>query len=415
MQLEPKRPALKDALHTAALALLMVPSAASAQSEPTDHYDFTTLLYAEQGRTQVVEPLVRFTRLLDGGQSFSVQVGLDVMTGASPTGAVPSGRIQTRTSASGRIITTTGDEIPTAPFNDQRFVLDTDWVRPWGRFVSSTLSGHYSREQDYESFGASGKLSTDVWNRRFTLTLGSGVNHDSVFPIGGTPEGLSPGLIISHDPNPKDVSNILFGVSHVMNRRWVAGIDASRTIEKGYLTEPYKVLSVLDEDGYPLSELTEKRPDTRTRSSLFFSSVYHLTNDILYGSYRYYWDDWDVRSHTIDLKYRHPFADEFYVEPTLRLYTQSAASFYTAALQQGAPLPEFASSDYRLGDMRTVTIGATIGWHPWNSAGTYTIRAQYIQFAGNSSPPGAIGIQENFDLVPPVNTIAVVFGYSFDK
>ncbi|MGA7616351.1 MAG: DUF3570 domain-containing protein [Thermoanaerobaculia bacterium] len=414
MQLEAKRPKIRDVLHTAALALLIVPTAAKAQSDPGDRIDFTSLLYGEQGRTQVVEPLVRFTHFMDGGQSLFAELGVDVITGASPTGAVPSGQIQTHTSPSGRVITSPAGQIPTSPFSDRRFGLDLGWQKPWGRFVTSNLGGHFSREKDYQSLGINGKISTDVWRRLFTVTVGGGINRDTVFPIGGTVEGLSPGLVISHDKNRKNVSDVLFGVSHIMSRRWMLGVDASRTWENGYLTEPYKVLSVMNQSGVPVSQLNEARPSTRDRSSLLFSSVYHFTNDILYSSYRYYWDNWDLRSHTLDLKYRHPISDDTYIEPLFRYYTQSAASFYTAGLVQGAPLPQFASADYRLGDLQTITIGATIGYHPEESPGEWTLRAQYIQYAGNSSPPGAIGIQENFDLVPPVNTYAFSIGYSFN-
>src|ERR1700720_2196401 len=81
---------LREMLHTAALGLLLVPATAKA-GDPTDRVDVTSLLYGEQGRTQVVEPVVRFTHLWADGQSVSAQLGIDVITGASPTGALPSG------------------------------------------------------------------------------------------------------------------------------------------------------------------------------------------------------------------------------------------------------------------------------------------------------------------------------------
>ena len=268
--------------------------------------DVTSLLYGEQGRTQVVEPLVRFTHLMGDGESLSAQIGIDIITGASPSGALPSGVVQTHTSASGRTITDPAGEIPLAPFHDHRLALEADWQKPLSRFVTSNLGGHYSREKDYQSLGADGKISIDVLRRLFTLTLGGGVSHDTVFPVGGTPLGLSDGSVVQSGSNAKDVSNVLLGVSRVLNRRWVVAINGTRTSERGYLTEPYKVISIMDaETGMPIAELTDKRPSTRARSSILFSSVYHLTDDVLHTSYRYYWDSWNVRSHTFDIKYRH--------------------------------------------------------------------------------------------------------------
>jgi hypothetical protein len=252
-------------------------------------------------------------------------------------------------------------------------------------------------------------------NRLLTVTLGGGVSHDSVFPVGGTPEGLSDGTIVRTGSNAKNVTNVLLGASRVLTRRWLVALNGTQTYERGYLTEPYKLISIMGHvNGSPVGELTDKRPSTRNRTSLLFSSVYHLTDDVAYTSYRYYRDTWDVRSHTVDLKYRHDLGDESYIEPLLRYYQQSAANFFTIGIPEGAPLPDFATSDYRLGALRTITIGATYGFRPEFVAGEITIRGQYVRQAGNSSPPNAVGIQRGFDLSPPVNIVAFVLGYSFD-
>jgi hypothetical protein len=417
VQLDPaKAPSpLRDALHTAALALLLIPATAKAQSDATDRVDFTSMIYGEQSRTQVIEPIVRFTHRFQDGQSISAQLGIDVITGASPTGALPSGSVQTRTSASGRVITSPAGQIPLAPFRDRRVALDGEWQKPFGRFVTPTLGGHFSREKDYQSVGVNAKISTDLMRRLLTVTVGGGVSHDTVFPVGGTPAGLSDGTIVHSGSNSKDVSTVLLGASRILSRRWMVAVNGTRILERGYLTEPYKVLSIMNRvTGQPLGQLTDKRPSTRNRSSILLSSVYHLSDDVLYTSYRYYWDTWSVRSHTIDLKYRHDLGGDTYVEPLVRYYQQTAAGFFTPGLTQGAPLPDYATSDYRLGALRTITVGATFGFHPEEIPGEWTIRAQYMRQAGDSSPPSAIGIQRRLDLSPPMNIVAVVVGYSFD-
>jgi hypothetical protein len=417
VQLEPAKPpstSVRDALHTAALALLLIPATAKAQSVPTDRVDFTSLFYGEQSRTAVIEPIVRFTHFLPDGQSFSAQLGLDVITGASPSGALPSGTVQTRTSASGRVITSPAGQIPLAPFKDHRLELESEWHKPLGRFVSSNLGGHFSREKDYQSLGVNAKISTDLMRRLLTVTVGGGVSHDTVFPVGGTPIGLSDGAVVRSGSNAKNVSNVLLGVSRILNRQWMVAVNGTETLERGYLTEPYKVISIMSHvNGTPIGELTDKRPSTRNRSSVLFSSVYHLNDDVLYTSYRYYWDTWSVRSHTIDLKYRYDLGDDTYVEPLVRYYQQTAASFFTVGLIQEAPLPDFATSDYRLGALRTVTVGGTFGYRSDEIPGEWTIRAQYMRQSGNSSPPNTIGIQRNFDLSPPISIFSVVLGYSF--
>jgi hypothetical protein len=335
------------------------------------------------------------------------------MTGASPTGAAPSGRIQTTTTASGSVRTLPAGVIPLAPFRDRRAALDLQWDRPIGALLTSTVATHVSRERDYQSLGLSGKLSLDVLHRLATLTAGGGINEDSVLPVGGTPVGLSQnGERLDTGSNPKRVRTALVGLSRILTRRWMVSVDGSRTIERGYLTEPYKVVSVVDATGLPVSEMTEKRPDERNRSDVLANSVYHLTRDVLYTSYRYYWDDWGIRSHTVDLRYRRELPDDRYIQPHVRFYTQTPARFFTNELIKNAPLPAFASADYRLGPLRTVTVGATYGFHITDYPGEFAVRGEYMVQWGDGHPGDAVGVQRGYDLSPPLNIGSLMITYS---
>src|SRR5262249_45955079 len=139
--------------------------------------------------------------------------------------------------------------------------------------------------------------------------------------------------------NPKHVKTGLVGVSQVLSRRWLVGASASLSREDGYLTDPYKTLSVVDPtSGVPVGQISERRPDTRERKSVQGDSVYHFTSDIFYLSYRRYWDDWGIKSHTIDARYRFPTSESSFFEPHARVYTQTAADFYRFGLVDGAPL-----------------------------------------------------------------------------
>jgi hypothetical protein len=418
MQLTPagRTTALRARLGAAACLLLAsgMPAATRADSGATTQLDATALLYGEQNRANVVEPTARITRRFADGQSLSAQFGFDVITGASPTGAAPSGQVQTTTSASGNVTTVAAGSVPLNAFKDSRYAGDLEWQKPFLRSFLSTLGGHVSREKDYQSLGASGKLSVDLLQRRTTLTAGGGVNRDRVFPVGGIFLGLSDGSTpFGSASAAKDVSTVMLGLSQVVTRRWLVGLNATRTFERGFLTEPYKVLSVVDPvTGVPSGQLTEKRPSTRDRRSLLASSTYHLAEDVLYLSYRDYRDDWQVRSHTLDGRYRHELGNDSYLEPHLRYYTQTAAGFYRIGLLGGEPLPEYATADYRLGAMRSVTVGATYGFRLPGRPGEWSVRAEYIGQSGNGHPNEAVGIQREFDLFPTVGIGSLLVGYS---
>jgi len=427
MQLEgATRPrSLRGRLGAAACMLLAAGSPAAANAgaatdsttaAPAWQFDGSALVYGEQSRTNVIEPVGRITRLLPNGQTLSAQFALDVMSGASPSGALPSGlaTVHTTTSSSGNTSTSTSiGQMPTSHFGDLRGALDLGWQVPVLAWIVPSLGVHASREKDYQSLGVNGKLSVDLMHRLTTVTVGGGVNRDGVFPKGGTPVPLdSTAAVLTNDSQDKRVVTTLLGVSRVLTRRWMVGVNLSRTFETGYLTEPYKVVSVLDPAGYTVGQFSENRPKSRSREDVLVSSVYHFTGDVLYLSYRHYWDDWGVRSETVDLKYRRDFAEQFFVQPHLRLYEQTAADFFRFAVDQGTPVPRFMSADERLGALRTATVGVTYGFHVPNYPGEFTARAEYIRQWGSGHPEDVVGIQRTFDVFPGVNIGSLLVGYS---
>ena len=418
--------ALRSRLSAAACMLMAAgaPAAAQAQAAPaaaSTQLDISTLLYGEKDRANVAEPIARVTRLFANGQSLSAQVGIDVITGASPTGALPSGALQTVTTPSGKTVQLSANQIPTKSFKDIRRSFDADWTVPVG-LVSATVGGHYSREKDYESFGENAKVAIDLFHHRTTLTGGAGRNQDTVFPVGGTPVGLSDGSQpLGTGRNDKHVTTALAGVTQVLTRRWLMSVNGSRTLERGFLTEPYKVISLKDPvTNAAVSQLTDNRPSSRDRDNVVVNSVYHLKKDVLYLSYRYYWDDWKVKSNTYDLRYRDDLGEGTFLEPHLRYYAQSAADFFRFSLINGKPLPRYATSDMRLGKLQSMTAGVTLGFQPVGSRGEWTIRAEYIRQHLSDQPQvvRAGGGEEDgpglTDMFPALNIGSLVIGYSIN-
>jgi hypothetical protein len=426
----------------AAGAQAVAPAAARAEApaaSPGWQLDTSLLLYDEREQARVLEPVARISRLFGNGHRVSAQLGFDAITGASPSGALPSGQIQTTTTPSGNVAVTQAGKVPMTPFRDDRYLADASWEAPLSRTLRSTLGFHFSGEKDYRSIGATTTVSIDLMERLTTVTAGAGYNHDSVFPSGGTRAGLADSIaIVSNDPNPKNVTTGMLGVSRVLSRRWLVGVTGSIASEEGYLTEPYKVVSLVDATTGDVSgQVTEKRPGSRMRASVLANSVYHLSRDILYLSYRYYGDDWDVRSHTADARYRFEFSDTRFLQPHVRYYRQTAARFYAQGLDAAAPLPDYASSDYRLGPLRTATVGLTYGFGIHGLPGTLSVRAEYVrqwlagagggesEGPGDDDPPGGDDVRAGpspdaaFASIlaarghlPPVHIGSLLVGYS---
>ncbi len=155
---------------------------------------------------------------------------------------------------------------------------------------------------------------------------------------------------------PKKQQGYALGWTWILDERNLFDVSASLMKQSGYLDDPYKIVPV----GTPpaLVEMPEHRPDTRQRWAVFGKyGHYYLWGGALKATYRYYWDDWSVKAHTLEVVYDHRLNEEWLVSPTVRLYTQSAAKFWgnTFAAPQ-----EFMSSDYRLAAFSSILGGLSV-------------------------------------------------------
>ena len=425
MQLKPPK-SIRGKLALATCSMLTgVPQGAdAADADSPWEVDTAVLYYSEKDRVDVFEPVVRLRKEIDDDEFVSVRLVYDSLTGSSANGAIPTGQPQTFTTPSGASTYTTGpNETPLDPtFKDTRVAVSGEWETPLGERTRGIFSAHTSNEYDYTSMGAAAVLSRDYNMRNTTLTLGASYNSDEVDPVGGIPVGLTnmpqfPAVKATEgQSDDKTVSELLLGVTQVVSRRTLMQLNYSFGSDSGYLTDPYKLLSVVDGTSGELnSDLNnqyryEKRPDARDRHAVFWKTVHQLKEDVIHVSYRYYWDDWDINSHTLDFRYRHELGSQHYLEPHLRYYTQTEAEFYRHSLIAGENV-EYATADYRLGEMTTTTVGLKYGF-PTGKNGEFGVRAEYMVQSGDSTPSDAIGVQRQQDLFPDVEAVIFQINYS---
>lgn len=362
-------------LLTAATSSLLAGTAQHglAATQEANQVDSAFLYYSEKDRVTVLEPVVKLRREVGDDEFLGVQLVFDSMSGASPNGAAPTDSPQTFTSPSGETTyTTPANETPLDPaFHDTRGALSVDWETPLSKKLKAVFGANYSQELDYASLGMDANLAWDFNQRNTTLATGFSLSHDQISPNGGAPIGLSvvptstdQKKSTAGDIKSKDIQELLLGVTQVIGPKTLVQINYTLSNETGYLNEPYKLLSVMDNNGQLRSTdpyLFEKRPSNRQRQALYFKGLHQFGEDVLQFSYRYYKDDWGVISHTYNLHYRYEIADgRHYLQPHVRYYKQGKADFYYYSLQDGA-IPSYASADYRLGEMSTTTIGVKYG------------------------------------------------------
>jgi hypothetical protein len=440
MQLKNKsrtRSAIRDIgtpLAAATCALLGQAAPGEAQAQKIDapwDVDTSLLIYSESdGRVEDLSLNAIARKELREDRFLNLTLALDTLTGASPSGAVPSSVVQTFTRPSGNAQYTIapGSAPLDDTFQDTRTAISASWELPVTRLALLNVGASLSDEYDYTHFGVDAKLARDFNNRNTTLSFGLALASDTIDPVGGSPVPLAPMLGLSDLANKrgdqsKDVTDFLIGVTQVLNRKTVLQVNYSLSNSDGYQTDPYKVLSVVDPvTGIPvagpagsglLRYLYESRPDSREKQSLYGLIKRDIGGNVLEASLRYMTDDWGVDSETVDLRYRFNFGSGSYLQPHVRFYTQTAADFYRTVLFSGAPLPSFASADYRLGEFDGITYGVKYGHE--TSKGEWSARVEWYQQTGDPDPSARVGVLRNLDLYPDLNALIAQFSYRFGK
>lgn len=380
--------AIGSSLAVATCALLgpgTAPDAIAQELEPWE-IDTAALYYGESdGRVKDFSISAHASKEIREEQFLSLTATVDTLTGASPTGAVPNPAAQTFTRPSGNdSITVLAGELPLDDtFKDTRTALSANWERPIARLSKLNLGVSFSDEFDYTHTGVNASVARDFNNRNTTVSFGAAVAADTWNPLGGIPLAFNPmrevgnwssklGGTGDRTEQDKDVTDLLFGVTQVIDRESIIQFNYSLSKSDGYLTDPFKLLSVVDPTtGLALAGpagsgmnlyLYENRPSEREKESFYTLYKRNLSGNVFDISYRYMTDDWDIDSHTVDLHYRFHLGDNGkYLQPHVRFYSQTAASFYRTVLFDGDPLPAVASADYRLGEFDAVTIGFEYG------------------------------------------------------
>ncbi len=427
------RPALRAALAAACGAL----GVAGAPAQATEVH--TGLLgYTEPGRVSALELVADAKHAFADEKVASFRFVYDVLSGPSANGGVPAATAQTFTSPSGRgsYVTEAGQTPLDGSFRDTRLAGSAGLTVPWGRLTSAAFGLYASGEHDYTSLGANASLTREFNRKNTAVTLRVARFEDTIDPEGGAPDPLAAMLPATGggdddklaadkdddggggDSRDKSVTDLGLSVTQVLDRSTLLSLAYTNSRVAGYQTDPYKLLTVVDPvSGAPRATdayLFESRPDSRLKHALAAELRRHLGRDVMTLSYRYFDDDWGVTSHTGELNYRLNFADGQYLQPNVRRYHQTAADFYRRWLVDGQALPQYASADYRLGDMTAMTYGLKYG-RTLRGGNELSLRVEYYVQSGESHPTSAVGDLRDFDLFPTVDAWIVNVGYTFGK
>jgi hypothetical protein len=315
--------AATDSLRAGLALLLLVAGPLAAGVLPEDRADALYHFY-DGGGVQIDGPSVLVRKQL--GQSYS---------------AYGNYYVDTVSSASIDVVTTA------SPYDEQRVekTIGMDYLR------GDTLMGisfTNSDENDYTADSINLGISQEVFGGMTTVSLGYGLGSDEVRRNG---DELFQDSV--------DRQNYRLGISQVVTRNLLMGLNFETITDEGYLNNPYRSVRYVDPDsGSGYSYQPEVYPRTRTSNAVALRARYFLPyRAAVHGEYRYFTDDWDIRAHTAEIGYTHP-RGAWSLDLRYRFYSQSAADFYSDLfpffdaqnfLARDKELSSFSSNTLRFG------------------------------------------------------------------
>jgi Protein of unknown function (DUF3570) len=412
-----------------AVTAALVGGATPADSAGIGQSETSLLTYSEHDRVHAKEAMFSVTKLLRNNYTLNWRLTYDGLTGASPTGGSPSKQAQTvtRPSGGGRVIVPAGELPIDNSFRETRFALDAGLSRPLNDRTTARGGFHISSEHDYRSLGLSGGLSRDFDNARTTMGIDFSISRDLNSPLGGVPTPFDSttapaetqnGRRITNGNRQKKVYTSVFTLTRILTPTAISRITYAVDYASGYLTDPYKIISVVQpsdsaDPGEPVHDLYERRPNSRLGNAVSVDLrkyVFGMTSEM---DYRYFWDDWGVRSHTVYFSLKRDMKRRGALQPNVRLYRQSRSNFSRPFLIQGLELPTYASSDYRLAAFDALTYGLTYSV-PTSPSSRLTLSAERYVQQGDNSPPESFGPLLAFKLFPNLKVLMLRVGLTHE-
>lgn len=361
----------------AALSLPVLALPVRAGAAEVGEVGFALLGYKERNLIKISEPILWARAELGEHWTLSASALVDIITGASP---------ELVSNASGEPVRT----ITGASISDRRTAGDVKLTRRLGPLALSATR-YVSNEEDYRSRAFGLEAACELEGKLTTLTAGYGKSSDRIRDV--------------DDPlldERRDTREYLLGVTRVLSPTALVQSSVQLSRGRGWFNDPYKrTLTFFPGESLPVL-LDDRRPAHRDSTAWLTRYRHHVPGrGTLQADYRFYRDDWGIRSHTIEGAWEHVLSQAWSLRPSLRYYTQSAADFYGRAATR--PPPEVLSSDQRLAAFGGLSPSLRAIWR--GDTVTVELTAGYYYNAANLRPGGG---SEGFERLRAVFGVASV-------
>jgi hypothetical protein len=312
------------------------------QDTPEESLEIDMNGYFDNFGVNVVYPSINMSKNLTSTTSIHAKYLIDVVTAASMRSHFDS--VKSTTSLKNNLDAYTsatpkksggGDNYPDEVRHE--FVVG---LSHFFDEISFSLSNIFSIEHDYTSETVAGNLSIPFALKNSIIQVAFVKRWDWIYPQ------------IRSWKERKNVYEFTLGFTQVISTDLIAQAEAYYSYSNGLLIDPYQVVTIMDTAKYLFSLYEPIYPNKRNRYAGSIRANYLVgENSALKVGYRFYIDDWNIKSHTIDIGFQQMFFDEkMIVGGNLRSYFQTKAFFFKPRYYA---VDEYMSVDSKLNAQRS--------------------------------------------------------------
>ncbi len=274
-------------------------------------------------------------------------------------------------------------------------------------FDRTTYSLGYttSDENDYQAKTYTLGVSQSFFGDLTTLSFGFSFGQDVV----GQNEKGTPRPDFHLDKQQRSYS---LNVSQILTKNLITELSVESSTsacvnvlkDDTCLNNPYRQYSYLDTGSGLRGAAKEQYPLTQNSDALGLRAIYHLPySAAVRADVRRYTDSWGVSANNAELRYIHDFKKDLLLELKYRVYSQTAADFYSDMFPY-KDVQNFMARDKELSPFTSQTLGVGLTYKfPWiipgiekSTANLYWDHVQidyddfrdYANFAGAKLPAG---------------------------
>ncbi|MEQ3664393.1 DUF3570 domain-containing protein [Olleya sp.] len=267
------------------------------------------------------------------------------------------------------------------------------------------------------TIGVSAKVYLDTWNpvypielRSFednnrNLTQGLFSNLNIIDQNGNTSLEYNPVNYKSIQDKGRNTYSLSLSFSQILSKNAQFSVFLDLVNQQGWLANPLQRVYFSDVDNYyvgnaasipnytssgntdvfQLADDIERLPDSRIKIPVGFRFNYYLNEVFTVRTYyRYYFDDWGIKSNTASIEVPIKISQKFTLYPSFRYYDQTEADYF-APYEQNLSTEQFYTSDYDLSKFNANQYGFGISYTDiFSSAHIWEFGLKSIDFKYNN-------------------------------